>query len=128
MEDHTGAFTTERQRTSRHLVEHRPKGEQVRACVQLLGAYLFRRHVSNGPQGRSRTSQVLRADSGCGFERHASRFHHSAAHRRNFRQPKVQNFDVPVSRQLDIRGLEIAMDDTFFVCSFQCFSDLTCNR
>ena len=67
---------------------------------------------------------MLRADSGCGFERHASRFHHSAAHRRNFRQPKVQNLGVAALSNENVGRLDVPVDDTFSVSCIEGIGNL----
>jgi hypothetical protein len=59
VEDDPGTLAPERQCPSRHLVQNRPEGEQVGACVQFLGADLFRRHVGDGSHSRSRTGKML---------------------------------------------------------------------
>src|SRR3984893_2887601 len=57
--DNSRAFSAKGQCAGRHLVEDCPERKQIRASVQLLGSYLFRRHIGNGSQSRSRTGQVL---------------------------------------------------------------------
>src|ERR1700730_4753665 len=58
VEDYAGTFTAERQCSGGHLVEDRPKREQVSTCIQLLGPHLLRRHVSYRTHRRSGTRQV----------------------------------------------------------------------
>ena len=50
-EDDRRGVSAERQRAGRHLVQHRAKGEQVGAGVQVLASRLLGRHVSHGPDG-----------------------------------------------------------------------------
>src|SRR5438094_785310 len=42
-----------------HLIQHSAKRKQIRACVQLLAARLFRRHVRDRAHGTARTRQLL---------------------------------------------------------------------
>ena len=58
-EDDSRAFATEGQRPCRHLVQHRPEGEQIGARIQFLGPHLLRRHVSDGAERRAGAGQVL---------------------------------------------------------------------
>ena len=44
--------------------------------------------------------------------------------RQRFRQPEVEDFDLPLGSDLDIRRLEIAMDDAFPVRLLERFRDL----
>ena len=46
----------------------------------------------------------------------------SRVHR--FRQPEVEHFDGAVGADLDVRGLQIAMDDPLLVCGFERLGDL----
>ena len=56
-----GCITAKRKHARRHLVEHRAKGKQVSARVELLSFGLLGRHVGNRAQRRSRTGEVIEA-------------------------------------------------------------------
>ena len=45
-----------------------------------------------------------------------------------FREPEVQDFGGAIGAKLDIRRLQIAMDDALLVCSFEGFGDLARDR
>src|SRR5262245_35106240 len=44
-----------------------------------------------------------------------------------FGQSEVQNLDLAVRSDLHIRGLQVTMNDAFFVCGFERFADATSN-
>ena len=51
-----------------------------------------------------------------------------AGHRRDrLRQTKVQNLDRAIRPDLDIRGLQIPMDDALLVRSLECLGNLQCD-
>ena len=43
-------------------------------------------------------------------------------------EPEVEHFDGAVGPQLDIGGLEVAMDDPLLVCRFEGIRDLSRDR
>jgi hypothetical protein len=43
-------------------------------------------------------------------------------------QPEVEYLDMAVLGQGDVRGLEVPMDDSFFVRGFECLRDLLSDR
>src|SRR4030095_13869979 len=43
-------------------------------------------------------------------------------------EPEVEHLDVAVRRQLDVRGLQVAMDDPLLVRRFERLGDLTRDR
>ena len=44
------------------------------------------------------------------------------------RQPEIEHFDGPVVAHLDVRGLQVAVDHSGFVCGLQCLGDLCRDR
>src|SRR5215469_183522 len=111
---------------SRHLVKHKTKRKQVSARVQLFPANLLRRHIPRGADCRSRAGERERgipfsywivfldghylSISSFGFL--------------EFRQTKVQDLDLALCGKEDIRGFNIAMDNSFLVRSVQSLRNL----
>ena len=54
VEDHGGSGAGKRKASGRHLVDHDAKGKQIGARIEFFPARLLRRHVGDGPDGRSR--------------------------------------------------------------------------
>src|SRR2546422_3527324 len=71
---------------------------------------------------------MLCTDPGCGFNRHACRFHHSAAHRRKLRQPKVQNLGVSALGYEDVCRLDVTVNNTLCVRCVQGVGNLDTDR
>ncbi len=69
VKNYAGSFSAKGQRSGGHFVEHDSERKQVGAGVEWLASNLLGRHVSHGPQRRSRAGKVRVANSGsgCGF-------------------------------------------------------------
>ena len=91
-----------------HLVEDRPKGEEIRPTVGGLAAHLLGRHVAHRPEN----------DAGLSSDRPRRELGHLLCARlrlRQFRQTEVENLEAPVFRDEQVLGLEIPMDDPLLV-------------
>ena len=98
-----------------HLVQHHTERPDIRALVHRLAARLLRTHVG----GSTRESFRL-GHRGCRERRrHRHVGRRTARSRQRFRQPEVQNLHRAVGADLDVRGLEIAMDDALLVRRFE---------
>ena len=115
-----GAF--ERHLAGRHLIKHRAKRKQIGAAVKLLATDLLGRHVSDRAQHGSGTGEVLRAGvcghslgSFCGFSR-------------DFGETEVKHLGVASSSNEDVRGLDVAVNDSFGVGGIQRVGNLDAER
>ena len=112
--------TVKRPTPGQHLVEHAAKRPDVGALVddpalRLLGGHI-RRRPDHHPHLRGRGGQRDRRRHG-GAD--ATRFRLEG-----FGQAEVQHLHGAVWPELDIRGLEIPMDDALLVRGFEGFRDL----
>src|SRR5215831_441644 len=89
--------------THNHLVKDGAESENIGPLVSSESADLFGRHVSDRAQGYARHS-----DSLCGSNGTFLRGQHLG-------QPEVENLDASALGDEHIIGLEIAMDDSFFM-------------
>src|SRR5208282_4610246 len=108
IEDHGGCVAGERQRAGRHLIEDGAEREQISARIECFSACLFRRHVSNGANGRTRTRKVSRRVLGG-----PDGFHVKSAD--ELGQTEVQNLHRASLRNEYVRRFDIAVDDSFCV-------------
>ena len=114
----------ERTRAREHLEEDRAERPDVGAPIDGPPLRLFRRHV----RGRAENHPGLR-HGWCGdgrrlrdIRRHrARRFH-------RFREAEVEHLHGAIRPQLDVRGLEITMNNPLLVRGFQRLGDLLRNR
>src|SRR5215469_10161976 len=60
VEDERRRISAKRQRPCAHLVENRPKREQIGARIEFHASHLLRRHVRDRSQGTARTCQMVR--------------------------------------------------------------------
>ena len=110
-----------------HLVQHAAERPDVAALVRLSSFRLLRSHVRGGAEDDAHAGQHGRARDG-------RRLRPIVAARRvllgcqRLREPEVQHLHRPVRAQLDVRGLEIAMDDALLVRGFKRFGDLFRDR
>ena len=100
------------------FVQHTPKRPHVRPPVQRLAASLLRTHVRNCAQNRTRRS----------YPDHRRVLGHVAGPQIGLHylgQPKVQDLDLSLRRDLDIGRFQIPVDDPLLMCRFQRFGHLT---
>jgi hypothetical protein len=125
-------LAAEERAARQHLVEHAPERPDVGALVHGAAARLFGRHVRGGAEDHpvrrhrrgardgGRVGERRRAlPAGCprgggGIER--------------LRQPEIQHLHGAVGPHLDVRGLEVAVDDAGVVGGFERFGDLPRDR
>ena len=111
-----GSFSAKGQDAGGHFVEHHAEREKIGASVELFAAQLFRRHISDGADGSARIGEIKAACIGESLRIAAG----GAGGARNFRQPKVENFGVAAVCHEDVRGLDVAVDDSPDVCGIEC--------
>ena len=99
----------------KHFVEHGAKRKDVGARIGGLAAYLLRRHVARRAHDHSR--RCVRTGEG-DFVRI------SAWALRQLRQSKIEDLDAPIFRDENIFGLQVAVDDPFFVRRRESVGDL----
>ena len=110
----------ERALARQHLVEHRAERPHVAPLVSLASLRLLWAHV----RGRAENNAHPR-HSGTGDRRrrgHVCAWRRDGLHR--LREAEVQHFHRAVGSQLDIRGLQIAVDDPLLVGRFERLGDL----
>jgi hypothetical protein len=96
-----------------------PNAQTIGARVDRSPFGLFRRHIGRSPED----------DACCGHRWRGDRHRLSRAsilesRVERLRQPKIQHLDDAVIANLDVRGLEVAMDDALLVCRFERVRDL----
>jgi hypothetical protein len=99
-----------------HLVEHGAEREDVGAMVGDAAPHLLRRHVADRPQNR--------AGLGAAFHRRRVRVAAVAQDGVLPRQAEVEDLQVPVAREEQVLGLQVAMHDALRVGRGQAFGDL----
>ena len=89
------------------LIENGAEREKIGAGVELFAASLFRRHVGDGADGEAGAGEVryVGVVNG-GFV---------ALTGDEFRQTEIENFCRTAVGEKNVGGLDVAMDDTFFV-------------
>ena len=106
-----------------HLEQHTPEGPDVGAAIHRASPRLFGRHVGGGADNRSHRCRA--GGQGGGFHRvrarRARRVHH-------LRESKVQDLHGAVRTDLDVRRLEVAMDDPGVVRGLQRPGNLSRDR
>ena len=103
-----------------HLEQHGTEGPDVRAFVDGLPARLLRAHVRRGAENHPAPvviAGVVIVGDCDDARRAADRLH-------RFRQAEVQHLHGAVRPDLDVRGLQIAMDDALLVRRFERLGDL----
>jgi len=127
----------ERSPARQHLEQHDAKRPDVRALVdrpplRLLGTHVRRRaedparHRPSVGQGRRRSQVRLKPDATYVVTCAAVASGFSRTH--GLGQPEVEHLHRAVSADLDIRGLQIAMNDPLLVRRFEGVRDLFCDR
>ena len=110
LEDDSRAFSSERRRSRRHLVENRAERKQIAARIQFPGSHLFRGHVNHCPYGDARAGQVV--FHGRRRLRRQLRIACRLTHRlQHLRQAEIQNLRMSALGDEDIRRLDVAVDD-----------------
>ena len=97
-----------------HLEEHTAECPDIRTLVDVVTASLLGTHIGGGAEDRSgpRLTQIGTRTVGiC-----------------HLRQAEVEHLHDAVRRDLDIRGLQVTVDDPFFVCGLECVDDLPRDR
>jgi hypothetical protein len=97
------------------FVETAPECPDVGAPVDHLPTRLFRAHVGRGPKNGA-LSRLL--------DRRQCRFDPALRHVGGLCEAKVQELHLPVGTDLDVRRLEVAMDDARVVRRFEPLGNL----
>ena len=98
-----------------HLVEDETQCPDVTADIGGLTTELLGCHVWQSAKQRAGLRH-RRVGLGRGLGQRLARC--------SLGQPEVQHLHCPVFPHLDVRGLQVAVDDTSFVSGFECLSDL----
>ena len=99
-----GRFTRERMFPGQDLEEHHPQLEHVGTRVQGTALQLFGRqvgHRTDHDAGLRLDLRGIRRRDRCRLDR--------------LGQPEVEDLDLTCGRDLDVRGLEVAVDNAAFV-------------
>jgi hypothetical protein len=106
-----------------HLEQYAPERPDICPLIDGSSARLLRGHVGGGAKNdaglRRMNRQRRRIHRGRG---------RSGGRVNGLRQSKVEHLHCSVGTDLDVRRLEIAMDDAVIVRSFESFGDLPGNR
>ena len=113
--DHRGRVSGKRLPPRRHLVEHHRQREEIAARVQFFPACLFRRHVRHRAERHPRAGQILSARVRGARARIPRGALALFFKRREFGQPKIQNLRLAAVGHKNIRGLDVAVDDSLRV-------------
>jgi len=111
-------LATEGMPAGEHLVEHAAERPDIGPPVDHLPARLLGAHVG----GRTKNHALRR-----GGQAHRGRVEHTrfaAGGSEHLGQPEVEHLDAAIRRQLDVRGLQVAMDDVLLVRGFDRVGDL----
>ena len=109
-----------------HLVEHHAKRPDVRALVDRLPARLLRRHVGGRAENHARLRHGRRRDAWESSRASADASAPAGVDR--FRQTEVEHLHRAVGADLDVRGLEIAVNDALLVRRFERVGNLPRDR
>ena len=118
-------LASERMLPSEHFVEHTAERPNVRAPINGLSFRLLRSSCT--PRFRESPDAHRHRGRSDGW-RIAPRSDLMLRRAISFGQPEVEDLDCAVGAHLDVRGLEIPMDDSLLVCGFEGLRDLSRNR
>ena len=120
--EHVGhGLPCERSLARQQLEEERPEGPDVRPLVHPPAARLLGGHVARGPEDHSRLGARLRQRRRLRQVRRGAR---GRVPRVGLGQAEVEDLDLAVRRQLDVGGLEVAVDDALLVRFLERLRDL----
>jgi hypothetical protein len=108
----------ERRPGREHFIEDAAEREHITALIGRKTLGLLRRHISRGPKNHSgiRTG----ADECRGIRQ--GRIRHFALE--CLRESEIENLDLAVRRNLDVGGLQVAVNDPSFMRGLEAFADL----
>src|SRR3954451_22700042 len=102
--------------TPRHqLVQNRAEAEEIAAGVHGLRAYLFGRHVADGPEHHARAR--------AGRHRLAI-LYRAALSARSFGEAEIESLHAAIARHEQVLPLKVAMADPFVVRGGKAIGDL----
>jgi hypothetical protein len=115
--DLDGAVAAEGPPSAEHLVQDGADGEEIRALIERLTPHLLGRHVADGPDDDARRRAggafaIDQADLGRG----------------DLGEPEVEDLEVPVAGEEEVRGLQVAMQDALVVRGGQPITQLQRER
>src|SRR5580704_2214745 len=102
-----------------HLIENSAERKKIGAAVKFEAAGLFWRHVSDGADGGAGAGEELYAGIRQGLAVQGI-----VAIRNQFGQAEVENFDRAAIGDENIPGLDVAVNDVFFVSGVESVSEL----
>ena len=115
-------FSSESALPRHHFVKHQTEIKKVRTRIQHLASHLLRRHVAGRTDRCAGAGEVKfrfpvrLVFRGYSFNRDFALL--------QFGQAEIQNFYLPVCGDKNVRGFDVAMNNSFPVRRLQSFSDL----
>ena len=106
-----GSFSAEGQNAGGHFVEHDAEGKKIGAAVEFFAAQLLGRHVGHGADRGAGTGEIEAGGIGEGLRIAAG----GAGGAGDLRQTEVENLGVAAVGDENVRGLDVAMDDSLAV-------------
>ena len=125
VEDQRGGSTRKRLLSSGHLVEDKAEREQIGPNVDVLAARLLRRHVIDRTDGKPWARQHLGSLQRC--RRRQRRILPVSERRLQWGElcdAEIEHLRMTVSRDEDVGGLDVAMDDALRMRGAECVGDL----
>ena len=122
--DQCRSIAAEGHRARGHFVQHSAERIKIRARVQFLGRELLGRHIRDGSDGCAGTGEVLRAHGRNRVRRERVLRGYGFVSRSEFRQTKIENFRVAAFGDENVGGLDVAVNDAFFVRGFETVHNL----
>src|SRR5260370_14015096 len=118
-EDYARSISAKWQCASSHLVQCDSKRKQVGSRIQFLAPNLLGRHVRNGPNCRAGAGEYLV----CG-DRRAYRCANAFRRLTKLRQSEIENLRVAALSEKDVRGLNVAVNNSFRMGGIESIRDL----